>query len=305
MTESDAGFTEATRGRSVTLAAPPRLGPLLARGALWSPFKRARPDARNAPVPATRIVLPEVRVDVQRLTSYERVCGFGVGAVDLPVTYPHVLAFPLAMRIMADRTFPLPLLGLVHTSIEIRQLRGLSVAEAYELAAHVDGFAPHRRGTEARLVVEVRCGGDLVWESCSTYLARHRTSRDTASAPSGAEGVQAPPSHPRLPARSEWRLAGDLGRRYARASGDHNPIHLHPVTASPFGFSRPIAHGMWTVARCLAEFGAEGQGAVRVRADFKAPVPLPGAVVYAADGPAFELRGASRVHLTGTVTPRR
>ena len=62
---------------------------------------------------------------------------------------------------------------------------------------------------------------------------------------------------------------------------------------------------MWTVARCLAEHGVPE--AAQVRAEFKSPVLLPGTVTYAAEGPAFELRGDSngnnrnRVHLTGTV----
>lgn len=62
---------------------------------------------------------------------------------------------------------------------------------------------------------------------------------------------------------------------------------------------------MWTVARCLAETGdtTGAEGRVRtVRADFKAPVLLPSTVTYAADGTAFEVRGGSRVHLTGSVT---
>ena len=71
------------------------------------------------------------------------------------------------------------------------------------------------------------------------------------------------------------------------------------MTAKLFGFPRHIAHGMWTVARCLAEAGT-GPGRIRsVRADFKAPVPLPSTVTYATDGDAFQLRGGSRTHLTG------
>jgi acyl dehydratase len=114
-----------------------------------------------------------------------------------------------------------------------------------------------------------------------------------------------------LPAVAEWRLAGDVGRRYGAVSGDRNPIHLHPLGARLFGFPRTIAHGMWTVARCLAEHGAPP--ATLVRAEFRAPVPLPGAVTYAADGQAwggFELRGGDacgpgggRVHVTGHVYP--
>lgn len=45
-------------------------------------------------------------------------------------------------------------------------------------------------------------------------------------------------------ATQEWSLASDLGRRYARVSGDINPIHLHALSARAFGFRRAIAHGM-------------------------------------------------------------
>ncbi|MBW5262366.1 MaoC family dehydratase, partial [Streptomyces poriferorum] len=102
------------------------------------------------------------------------------------------------------------------------------------------------------------------------------------------------------------RLPADLGRRYGAASGDRNPIHLHPLTARLFGFPRAIAHGMWTVARCLAEAPQPDpahpvHSVHSVRADFRAPVLLPGTVTYASDGTAFQLRGdGGRVHLTGT-----
>ncbi|MFF6997991.1 MaoC family dehydratase [Streptomyces sp. NPDC008313] len=286
--------------RTRTLTAPPALPPLLARGALLSPLKRPRSGAVFSP---TRLVLPGVRIDLARLAAYERVCGFATGADALPLTYPHVLAFPLAMRLMAERAFPLPLLGLVHTSIEITRRAGTSTAEEYELGVHVEGLAPHRRGTEATVVSEARVAGQLVWESRSTYLARHKA----AGAAHGAPGeAPVPEERKPLPAAAEWRLDGDLGRRYAAVSGDRNPIHLHPLSARLFGFPRAIAHGMWTVARCLAEHGtgpADGTGrALRVRAGFRAPVLLPGTVTYAADGPDFALRGpADRVHLTGEV----
>lgn len=104
--------------------------------------------------------------------------------------------------------------------------------------------------------------------------------------------------------RAEWQLAGDVGRRYGAASGDRNPIHLHPLTARLFGFPRAIAHGMWTVARCLAEHGTPD--AAVVRAEFRAPVLLPGTVAYGAGDGRFELRGGDggrRLHLSGEVGP--
>ncbi|MEV5437837.1 MaoC/PaaZ C-terminal domain-containing protein [Streptomyces sp. NPDC052682] len=276
---------------SVTLTKAPSLPPLLARGALLSPFKRPGPDAQ---FPRTELVLPDLRADLARLAAYERVCGFPTGADTLPVTYPHVLGFPLAMRLMSGRDFPLPLLGLVHTSLSLTRHRALPVGAAYDVAVRVEGLAPHRRGTEAAVRTELRYGGEVVWESRSTYLARHRTHhRPTADRPA------AEPPKP-LPAVAEWRLGADVGRRYAAASGDRNPIHLHPLTARLFGFPRAIAHGMWTVARCLAAHGTPDTAAVR--ADFRAPVLLPGTVTYAAEGGRFELRGRDdRLHLTGEI----
>ncbi|MFD8424245.1 MaoC/PaaZ C-terminal domain-containing protein [Streptomyces sp. NPDC059466] len=286
----------------------PSMTPHLVRGALLSPFKHPRPDA---PVPRDHLVLRDLRIDLAHLARYERICGFATGSDALPVTYPHVLGFPLAMRVMASRPFPLPLLGLVHTSIEISQRRAPAATGTYELTVYAEGLAPHRRGTEARVVTEARAGGELVWASTSTYLARHRTDGSASSAPreqaaAVVAGVE-PAARP-LPARAEWRLGGDVGRRYGAVSGDRNPIHLHPLTARLFGFPRAVAHGMWSVARCLAQQGPLGP--VHVRADFKAPVLLPGTVVYAADGPAFALRApgkageTGRPHLIGAVHPR-
>ncbi|MGA5180691.1 MaoC family dehydratase [Streptomyces pseudogriseolus] len=272
------------------LTRSPSLAPLLARGAVLSPFRR---PGRAAAHPRTRLVLQGLRPDPARLAAYARVCGFPAGADTLPVTYPHVLGFPLAMRLMSARDFPLPLLGLVHTSIGVTRHRATPSAASYDLTVHVDGLAPHRRGTEAAVVTRLRAGDDLVWESRSTYLARHRTAHTEERART-EEG-------PGLPAVEEWQLPGDLGRRYGAASGDRNPIHLHPLTARLFGFPRAIAHGMWTVARCLAAHGVPD--AAEVRADFRAPVLLPGTVTYAADGGRFVLRGGrGRVHLTGAVT---
>ncbi|MFF8830738.1 MaoC/PaaZ C-terminal domain-containing protein [Streptomyces sp. NPDC015131] len=302
--------------RPHTAAAPPgRLPSLplsLAAGALRSPFTR-RPAPEVGAPPGGWLVVPGVRIDPARLAAYARVCGFPAeGPVPLP--YPHVLAFPLALRLMAARDFPLPLLGLVHTRIEVAGHRHLRPAEPLELAVRAEGFAPHRRGTEATVVTEARVGGEPVWESRSGYLARHGrptgAGRDTPEPPAGAPttgpGCEDPaPATGPLPARAVWRLGPGLGRRYGRVSGDLNPIHLHPLTARPFGFRRPIAHGMWTFARCLAEsLPPYASGAVQAEAEFKTPVPLPSTVTHVAGAGSFALLDEkNRPHCHGSFQP--
>ncbi|MDX3747880.1 MaoC family dehydratase [Streptomyces sp. AK08-02] len=320
-----------------TLDRSPALTPLLARGAFASPFKKAAlnrprpvptapdPTAPDAALLGTRLVLPGVRIDLARLAAYERVCGFPVGDDALPLTYPHVLGFPLAMLLMTERDFPLPLLGLVHTSVEIVRRRPLAATGTYELTVYVDELTPHRRGTEASVRTEVRegestgevegrgevegegAGAEPVWESRSTYLARHPVPHRAEAPTAGTRGARGPGDEPEaLPLVTRWRLGEDIGRRYAATSGDRNPIHLHALTARLFGFRRAIAHGMWTAARCLAAHGTPESALVRT--DFRAPVLLPGTVEYGADGYGnFELRGGGRVHLRGEVrsAPRR
>ncbi|WP_424861318.1 MaoC family dehydratase [Streptomyces sp. MMS24-I29] len=304
----------------------------LLRAALTSPFKRGggRPGAA---LPADRAIRPPAPVAPGPLAAYRRICGFP-DTDELPLTYPHVLGFPLALRLMTARRFPLPVVGLVHTWIEITCHRAPHPADPLELTVYAEGLSPHRRGTEVTVVTEARRAGELIWESRSGYLSRHSTNtrraastshdtstRHTRHAPNASDVADAPDTAgtrttssgptaavpdvtgtadaPGPSVVAEWRLPADLGRRYGAVSGDRNPIHLYPLTARLLGFPRPVAHGMWTVARCLAE--APTSGAIRrVRADFRAPVPLPATVTYAADATGFRLRGADRVHLTGT-----
>ena len=60
---------------------------------------------RPGDLPATELVLRGVGVDRARLAAYARVCHFRLGDT-LPATYPHVLAFPLAMTLCRPRTSP-------------------------------------------------------------------------------------------------------------------------------------------------------------------------------------------------------
>jgi acyl dehydratase len=80
-----------------------------------------------------------------------------------------------------------------------------------------------------------------------------------------------------LPERS-YTVTRDDVRRYAEASGDHNPVHLCDQAAREAGFEGVVAHGMLTLAlvgRALEEW-AGGAGTVReLRATFTRPVVVP------------------------------
>ncbi|MGP3637160.1 hypothetical protein ACTU45_28095, partial [Streptomyces sp. 24-1644] len=158
----------------------------LVRGAVTSPFKR--PGRPGSALPATRLTLPPAPVAPSHLAAYSRICGFSESGA-LPLTYPHVLGFAPLMRLMTDRDFPLPVVGLVHTWIEITRHRSPQPQDPLELTLYAAELAAHRRGTEVTMVTEARLGGELVWESRSGYLSRHATTR-------GAESTAPPPAPP-------------------------------------------------------------------------------------------------------------
>jgi acyl dehydratase len=112
-----------------------------------------------------------------------------------------------------------------------------------------------------------------------------------------------------LKASGEWRLGGDLGRRYGAVSGDRNPIHMHSLAAKPFGFPGAIAHGMWTKARCLAALEGRLPDAFEVAVGFRKPILLPARVEFASATDDDQIHFAVRdpehgtPHLEGRVEP--
>jgi acyl dehydratase len=235
--------------------------------------------------------------DRAHLAAYDRVCGFRLRD-ELPSTYLHVLAFPLALRLLVDRAFPFPALGLVHVRNRIVQHRPVRLGEALDLAVRAQRLAEHPRGQTVDVVGRAHVGDELVWEDVSTYLAKGRA--NAAAAPDD-DGPEVPDD---LPQRSRWDVPGDIGRRYAAVSGDRNPIHLHPLSAKAFGLKAPIAHGMWVKARCLAALEDVLPEAYTVDVRFRAPLFVPATVVLAGGEGGFAVRSrSSRPHLEGIVSP--
>lgn len=247
-------------------------------------------------LPDVKLTLKDVAIDREHLVEYDRVCAYGLRDV-LPPTYPHVLAFPLAMQLMTDSSFPFPVIGMVHVRNRIEQLRPIRADEALEVRVWAADLDEHDRGTQFDVVAEVDASAEPAWRSRSTYLHIER--------PSGSRDRGERPEPP--PVKAVWKLRGDLGRRYAAVSGDRNPIHLRKLSARLFGMRRQVAHGMWMKARCVAALEGELPDRCELDVRFKLPAYLPGKVSFATwreqSGRGFALHdGANeKPHLSGTV----
>jgi acyl dehydratase len=279
------------------LESAPNMAALFARAAVTA-------RGRGGELPDTRLARTGVSVDPAEVAAYARVCGFAVGDT-LPLTYPHILGFPLQVALMTDRAFPLALPGLVHVRNRIDVVRPIGLNEPLDVEVWAERFATHRSGATVDLCAAVSAGGREVWHGRSTYLARG------AKAPEGAPEADVEVTVGDLPRQSAtWRIPDDAGRRYAKVSGDVNPIHLSGLTAKAFGFKRAIAHGMWVKARALAALANRLPETLTADVAFRKPLFLPSTVTLSTaavhpGGWDFAVRNAKTGadHLVGTARP--
>ncbi|WP_414158984.1 MaoC family dehydratase [Pseudomonas sp. BNK-45] len=256
---------------------PASLPPLFLKAAL-------RRGIKNTPLPEQGLRC-WISVEPRRLEAYRQVCGYLDNGL-LPATYPHVLAFALQMQLLTDPAFPFPLLGLIHLANRIRILRPMGNVGSVRVAVRAGNLQPHAKGAVFDLLTTVDDLLGPLWEAESRMLCR---------------GVQVPGEPGALPSMSglglnevsRWQAQSDIGRRYARVSGDYNPIHLSAWSARLFGFPRAIAHGLWNKARALAALSDTLPAAnIEVTVQFLKPLLLPGEVrlLASAAGSSGELQ---------------
>jgi acyl dehydratase len=238
----------------------------------WSNYRKAIFGSRPGPKPG--MTLPEikgiwsgVRANAEQLASYRKVCGIEDDGV-LPILYPNVLTLGIQLSMLVHPAFPLKMLGTVHNRNHVFQRRAIRPDEAMDVVCSINDSRILKQGVEFDVVTRVTIGGEPVWESISGYLSRAKFTEfgqpsPLAQLPELAEPVT----------ESSLRIAPDLGRRYAKVTGDYNPIHISNILAKVFGFPRAIIHGMWSAANGAARVQTPPKDAPsRYDVIFKGPV---------------------------------
>jgi acyl dehydratase len=294
-------------------------GRSMARQYVRAAVPRLGPAPRTAP--ELRLRCEGVETSARDVRAYAEVVG-QPPSERLPPLYPHLFGFGLQLKIMNDPAFPFPALGLVHVSNEVTTTRPLLLGEKFDVEVQAGEIGAHPRGRVVDLHTTVSRHGEPVWAETSTYLRRERPAG--AAAGEGRTSQEHRTSEEHRPQAVEiqdaaalhfsarWRLPANLGRSYARVSGDINPIHLSSWTARPLGFPRAIAHGMWTAAAVLGALDGRLPDALRYQVEFRRPISLPSTVrlFTAISGTTIDAAvrsqdqaGRDRLHLIGRAEP--
>jgi acyl dehydratase len=245
---------------------------------------RARPVVTEvATPPEFEASVHGVQLRESRVVAYARMCGFRPDA-PLPLTYPHVLAMPLHLRIFAMPEFPLRPMGLIHLTNVIETAGELRVGMTLDIEVSARNYQRTAAGLTFDMDTEIRNAGRVVWRESCGFLSRWPE-------PLQRSGAR-PPRPPKAPkdatALAELPVSLRTAWDYARVSNDFNPIHLSARAARFFGLRGAIVHGMWSLARSLAEQAPGVLSPVtRIDTQFLTPVQLPARVTikqWTADG---------------------
>lgn len=225
-------------------------------------------------LPKSTYSVDTLEIDQDNLVDYRKICGFAANNL-IPPTYFAVLSQSLQMNMMVKEPFPFTMLGLVHIANSVTQYRPIKDTAIFKMKVNFANLKDHPKGQQFDFITHVYEGDELVWEGSSTYLSRQKNRDRKAETKSNNDFIK--PALDENDIHSFFEAPEDIGRRYAFVSGDFNLIHLHPLSARAFGFPKAIAHGMWSKAKCLAQFG-DLPATFKVDVSFKLPILLPSEV---------------------------
>lgn len=271
------------------------------------PIVGKKQKGKKNTLPEATYSVNDLKIDKKKLQDYRRICGF-VDNGQIPPTYFSVLSQSLQVNMMVDEAFPFAILGLVHVANSVTQHRRIADTEVVTMKVSFANLRDHDKGKQFDFVTKVYSADELVWEGTSTYLSRQKT--ESSKKDSKPKTVNQKPVAEKEDLHNVFEVPEDIGRRYAKVSGDFNLIHIHPVTAKAFGFPKAIAHGMWSKAKCLSFMDLPEAYTVDVA--FKLPILLPSEVELIGDNLAnleesgtveFDLYSAKndKPHLAGTI----
>ncbi|WP_019529397.1 MaoC/PaaZ C-terminal domain-containing protein [Dasania marina] len=186
-------------------------------------------------------------VDKGKLDHYLALLAIAPAST-LPILYPHVLAGSMHMHLLTHRDFPIRLLGAVHLKNRIIQQQAISIDAVMDIHSKMAAYRITEKGLEFDFTTEINVAGQQQWHETTTYFKAGPFSRhDPVSSDNSFELNKLEHANK----IAEWAIPKNRGKRYAKITGDYNPIHMSSLLAKLFGFKRDIAHGFGVLAQAL------------------------------------------------------
>jgi acyl dehydratase len=159
--------------------------------------------------------------------------------------YPVVFLPDILSQLVDDsEKIDFNILRVVHAEHQISWREPLRIGDEIHTTAKISNM--EKRGVNEILDLQIQCRrGDVSVVEMNYRLLSRGKKKEGEKKP-----VKDTPEPERGEAlvRHESIVTADQGKRYAEASGDHNPIHISDEAARSVGLPRSILHGLCTMA---------------------------------------------------------
>jgi acyl dehydratase len=231
-------------------------------------------------------------INEAHLEQYKKFVGF-TNDPGIPLSYVYLFAQRAQLSMMMDSRFTYPVPGLVHMANSMQSIGLVDATLPMDLKITATQEPVTQTGRLCILFkVTIEQLGMPKVSCTSRYLGKRGNKKDAAK-----DNFE-PQSN--LEPLADWAVPQDTGRRYAALSGDYNPIHLWPWSARLFGFKKPIAHGMYSVAKAQALIETSlGKPVTSLDATFVMPASLPSHTQLSVGTKDFRLMSNEQILIIG------
>lgn len=212
----------------------------------------------------------------------------------LPFLYFDIVGFRLQMALLTHPAFPVPIWRMLQIRNRLVQHRPLPRTASVDLELRLAALRILAKGLEADVQMTVTESSRVAWECVNTFYSRGSFGPANAVA---AEAMTPPDDRP----LAQWTSSRVGAWRFAKLTGDYNPLHLADGYARRRGSPRAFLHPQRVLGACLARLPRLAERTpASLDVWIKGPVPY-GAKVRLA---ASDEQGGCRFALWTELDPR-
>lgn len=251
------------------------------------------------------LICEKVAIDKDHLSEFNKFVGRDNN--DIMISYFYFFAQKVQLNYMLRASFPFVVMGLIHTKNTMEYRGEFKTNEEFQLKVKPSLVTvENSRSSRLTFQIDFYQNEKLFLTNTSEYslqtMQDKKKSIDKSLKKKSHDEVNSEGM-----SQIEINIANDLGRKYAKLSGDYNPIHIHWIFSKLFGMKRPIIHGMYMAAKSVSEIEKQIEKKVKnFEITFKHPIFLNNKVILLIDSDSNEFKvvdkNLSKLHLSGTFT---